>query len=1002
MADMATLVEAIASTLSADLSQRRTAEAFLESQSKASGFLVALFQLIATDSVPHHVRQATAVYMKNQIISTYSNPGWEASSDDRNAIKSAIVNIMLSSPVAIRRQLSEVLAIVAEHEYPKQWPNLVPELSLKLAAIILSSANIQSSQQLVSSIDWNQLQGVLETLYAIFDRYPERMRCDELYTEINYSLLHTIEHIKSLFGLLNKVIEDKIDSKDSKTVTIVFTTADLLCKVFYCLSWQDYPAYVQDHMQEFMTELRKLLVYQSSVVDALSDDEPGCLDNMHASILEITNLYATKFDEDFRPFLQQFLSDAWALLVRRSNIPKFDGVVTTGIKFLTSVSRSPDFHLFKDLSSLAEVCRQIVIPNIELREEDFEVFEDNPVEYVRKDMEGSDADTRRRGAVELVKGLCSHYEKPVTEIFSSFVQEMLQPQADWRKRDTALYVVTALSWKSGTLAGGATETSSLIDVVEFFNNFVMPELTVCGANPKQLSTPIFTADLMKFVISFRNQIPKESSCKVIMICGNLLEAKEPVVKTYAAACIERILTVKDKVSQTTGNGTGTGSVALRRVGRISKVDLEPVLPSFLPLVISALKTSTRADEYMMRLVLRFCSVVQELIAPYVETLLSTLVEIFAAVTANPANPLFNHYLFEAMSALIRFNANDRTIGAFEAALVSPLCNVLVNDITEFAPYVFQVMSQLMTMHKDVLPVTYSNLMDPILVPVMWDKRGYIPSMVLYIETYIRKAPKEALSGNLLEKILGIYQKLLASKATDHHGLSILTTIFEVVNLNVLSPLIKAILNVMMVRLSKAKTPKFVNNMIYCLSSFVLRFGGEALKNSCDAIQGNLLAMLLEQVWLTGVVTIRNSEQRRLCAIALTEIACGSDICTQDPYLSLWPQILNINVALTEGIVVDEKAEGKKAEVGDEEEESFTSLNVGESYSAAHSQLKWGVPTGILASPLVANKDAREVLAAKVSVFTGKHGGKFNSLMQEKVDAQARKAIMSYVVPQQAV
>lgn len=990
MAELSSLADAISKTLSPVQSQRNEAENFLNGKAASPGFSVALLQLIALESAPLHIRQATSVFMKNHIIKFYSHPTWEElPADDRNAVKASIVDILLISPVAVRRQLSEVLGVLAEQEYPQYWPALVPELATKLAAVLHPAANLQPGQQLVSAIDWTKLQGILETFFAVFERYPERTRSNELFTEINYSLSHTQEHVKVLFAIISKVIEDDIASKDPKHVILVFSNAHLLCKVFFCLCWQELPAYVEDNMNEYMNEMRKLLIFKNAAVDALSDDEPGSLDDMQATILSITDLFATKFDEEFRPFLQQFLSDAWNLLVHRSNAPKYDGVVTSGIKFLTTVSRSPDYMLFQDPSTLAEVCKSIVIPNLELREEDIELFEDNPVEYVRRDMEGSDTETRRRGAVELVKGLCSHYETAVTKLLSSYISEMLAPPADWKKQDTALYAMTAVGWKSGTKADGATETSSLIDVVDFFNNFVMPELSKASANPAQLETPIFVADLLKFVISFRNQIPKDGASKSILVCGKLLSAKEPVVKTYSSACIERLLTVKDKPLH--ANGNSSASEAKHMVPRMTKGDLESMLPSFLPAVVKVLKESTRPDEYMMRLVLRFCTVAQDAMTPYVETLVPVFVEIFVAVTANPANPLFNHYMFEAMAALIRFNATPSTVGLFESALLPPLCDVLIKDVQEFTPYVFQVLSQLMALHTDALPSTYRGLMPPILNPTMWDNRGFIPGMVLYIETYLGKAKDAVLSEQQLEQILGVFQKLLSSKATDHHGMHLLTTIFETFDIDSLSQSTHGIFSVLMLRLSKAKTEKFVSNLLCCLSTFVLRFGVQKLKAAFDSVQANVLEQLLRHVWLPEVVSIRNPKQRKLCAVALTDVGFGSELCIQRPYLDLWSTIVNTNVALTEGIVVDQD----RVKSADDDEEIAAHLGIAsESYATAYSQLRWGLQTGIAESPLVANKEPRTYLSTRVAEFVN-HYSQFRPILQEKVDAQARQAIASY-------
>ncbi len=56
---------------------------------------------------------------------------------------------------------------------------------------------------------------------------------------------------------------------------------------------------------------------------------------------------------------------------------------------------------------------------------DEESFEDNPEEYIRRDMEGSDIDTRRRAACDLVRALSKSFEGPVISNFSQYVQAML-------------------------------------------------------------------------------------------------------------------------------------------------------------------------------------------------------------------------------------------------------------------------------------------------------------------------------------------------------------------------------------------------------------------------------------------------------------------------------------------------------------------------------------------------------------------------------------------------
>jgi exportin-2 (importin alpha re-exporter) len=66
--------------------------------------------------------------------------------------------------------------------------------------------------------------------------------------------------------------------------------------------------------------------------------------------------------------------------------------------------------------TLRAICEKVILPNIVLRDSDEEMFDDNPVEFIRRDIEGSDNDTRRRMACDLVRGLCRHFNARVTDI----------------------------------------------------------------------------------------------------------------------------------------------------------------------------------------------------------------------------------------------------------------------------------------------------------------------------------------------------------------------------------------------------------------------------------------------------------------------------------------------------------------------------------------------------------------------------------------------------------
>lgn len=54
------------------------------------------------------------------------------------------------------------------------------------------------------------------------------------------------------------------------------------------------------------------------------------------------------------------------------------------------------------------------------------MFEDDPAEYVRRDLEGSDSETRRQAASDFTHALMEQFDKQVTEIVTKYVQAYLQ------------------------------------------------------------------------------------------------------------------------------------------------------------------------------------------------------------------------------------------------------------------------------------------------------------------------------------------------------------------------------------------------------------------------------------------------------------------------------------------------------------------------------------------------------------------------------------------------
>lgn len=93
------------------------------------------------------------------------------------------------------------------------------------------------------------------------------------------------------------------------------------------------------------------------------------------------------------------------------------------------------------------------------------------------------------------------------------------------------------------------------------------------------------------------------------------------------------------------------------------------------------------------------------------------------------------------------------------------------------PYVFQLFAALLEANPSgTLPTYYQELIGPILMPVMWDSKGNIPALVRLLSSIIPRGSQFIIEHNQIEPILGIFQKLVSTKANESFGFDLLETV----------------------------------------------------------------------------------------------------------------------------------------------------------------------------------------------------------------------------------
>ncbi|SPC66853.1 related to NMD5 - Nam7p interacting protein (Importin-8) [Ustilago sp. UG-2017b] len=158
---MDALVQIFTYSLDPNANSRKTAELELKKVECQDGMLSSVFSLVSSPQIDLAVRQAASIYFKNRVRRHWDSavvrggPAVVAiSAGDRDSIKSVILSTLVEAPAQIRVHVANALGTIARCDFPQQWPQLMDQIG-----------------QLLQSRDPQQVYGGLRALLEVVRAY---------------------------------------------------------------------------------------------------------------------------------------------------------------------------------------------------------------------------------------------------------------------------------------------------------------------------------------------------------------------------------------------------------------------------------------------------------------------------------------------------------------------------------------------------------------------------------------------------------------------------------------------------------------------------------------------------------------------------------------------------------------------------------------------------------------------------------------------------------------
>ncbi|CAD6192832.1 unnamed protein product [Caenorhabditis auriculariae] len=827
---MSNLVEILSRTLEPDNSVRKAAEDQLRQMELVPGFARNLLELINKPDLAGQLRFSAAVKLKNFIKRNWGEAAdVEISSEDQISIRQELLETIFRVPEYLS-VLSNALQLIAQADFPAKWPELITYLAKPL-----ESENL------------DHIMCSLSTMKQIFRKFRYESKSTELWTELKHCLINVQEPLTSILGKMMGFLETR-DQMDARSRSRWIEVLYCICAVYHSLCSQDIPEYFEDNLKPWMESLLALMGIELN--EGSSDD----LIKLKTEICEVFTLYAQRYEEEIAPFIPGIIGAVWALIERTGQDTRYDEMVCAAMEFLSIICQR-NYHAahFEGQGVVQAIAENVCVKNLHLREEDIEQFEDEPLEYIKRDLEGTDIGTRRRGAIDLIRALCRRYEAQIMPSLSQIVQTLIV-DGNWRKIDVVYSLVTAMAAKSETARSGATEVTALINVVDFYNSQVRNHLSSSANN-----TPILQADALRFCVTFRNMLPPSTLVEVINAADALLQSNFQIVRDYSAYAVERLLVMQN--TETKRPLFTTEVVPVRSLlGNLVGAYDKAAAPGFCSYLIKALlRVITLADDETMR---------------HASALADKLVQLVALATKQAVDAVHTHFLFETLCVLI---VKTRSAGSNIDSQLLPLIEVVfAQDVEDLIPYALQITGVLLSscVSRGESINSYHQFLPLLLSEKLWARSTNVPAAITVLEVFLNAASDFVLSQQS-QIVFQHYSRLVSSKALDQHGFQLANALLPHINkcVGVENPM-AFLFNTMFRRVQNSKTPKFMKQFVVFLFRFSITLSSEELIRSVESIQPGMFNMIMEKVVL---VELENCEKmftfqdKRIIAIGAANI-----------------------------------------------------------------------------------------------------------------------------------
>ena len=602
--------------------------------------------------------------------------------DTKNYFKSNILQLLLSVEPNLLPSIKQMIIVIIQKAggYNTIWPELMENLGN-----ILNQKNYNNSSEIYHLIS------------KIIQRYHIERKSYELFDEIKKTMsiicpILTQDGQKMIQYLLSNPNEN-IPVKQS------IIMLKRILDIFYSLNYQDFPEFFEDHLKEWIEILQGSLKFTIHFNDVYNQ-----MIKVKGKAMKCINLYFSNYYDDMKPegldYTKDFYSLVWQLITMVKEVDEYSKLIRELLEFYRI-----NFQ-YKHIGNLSEneikqLIQNLITPNLTMSEKEQDEFEENPVGFLKVELEETDMDSNKYYAINLTRQLIELYPQytvnSIREMITKFLNDYYSNIQNWKIKIMAINLVFAIQIKTFAQRIGVTEMSKYaLDMNSLINEVFTKEFNTQNTS---IVTRVYS---LKFLTTFRLQIPIQFLSNVIQMLIDILNNSDNVCQNACLLALEKILFMTD--------------IKTREPLSKNAINEQNLFNNLIRALMAFIGNSTNI--FAMRCFFRTLNLTNDnLYNSIYKDLSNTLDQILKNIIKNPQQDEFNFYFYQTCALIIKKTAsqgnNCEIPKYFLNVLQNDLNSILTETITDLMGYTFQLFAYYIHVSKDNSDF-YSNLLKQIL------------------------------------------------------------------------------------------------------------------------------------------------------------------------------------------------------------------------------------------------------------------------------------------------